>query len=254
MWLIILSDQLTIVALVGFYPANKLIVRRLLSRRLAPLALGHHAVLAIVSHGCPPPGDRYLRVTHPSATVWLPQPCDLHVLSMPPAFALSQDQTLRFIMSKPIGVEPTGSDPIGIGQRRTNPASYHRLSSRIIAEPECDLTSVTVTLSEYVTVTPHEHHANRNRVHGQNSIIDRARCPTRSSHSHARHHGAPPTYPFLSICDCQRTVDNKRLQPAICGAFGLSALLSTISAQTENSSRPTSNLGKCLHSSRRSAM
>jgi hypothetical protein len=25
-------------------------------------------------------------------------PCDLHVLSMPPAFALSQDQTLRFIM------------------------------------------------------------------------------------------------------------------------------------------------------------
>ena len=26
-----------------------------------------------------------------------PRPCDLHVLSMPPAFALSQDQTLRFI-------------------------------------------------------------------------------------------------------------------------------------------------------------
>ena len=68
MWLIILSDQLTIVALVGFYPANKLIVRRLLSRRIAALALGHHAVLAVVSHSCPPPGDRYLRVTHPSAT------------------------------------------------------------------------------------------------------------------------------------------------------------------------------------------
>ena len=67
-WLIILSDQLTIVALVGLYPANKLIVRRLLSRRLAPLALGHHAVLAVVSNRYPPPGDRYLRVTHPSAT------------------------------------------------------------------------------------------------------------------------------------------------------------------------------------------
>jgi hypothetical protein len=26
-------------------------------------------------------------------------PCDLHVLSMPPAFTLSQDQTLRFIIS-----------------------------------------------------------------------------------------------------------------------------------------------------------
>ena len=68
MWLIILSDQLTIVALVGLYPANKLIVRRLLSRRIAALALGRHAVLAVVSHSCPPPQDRYLRVTHPSAT------------------------------------------------------------------------------------------------------------------------------------------------------------------------------------------
>ena len=67
-WLIILSDQLTIVALVGLYPTNKLIVRRLLPRRLAPLALKHHAVLAAVSRSCPPPKDRYLRVTHPSAT------------------------------------------------------------------------------------------------------------------------------------------------------------------------------------------
>ncbi len=32
-WLIILSDQLTIVALVGFYPANKLMVRRLIFKQ-----------------------------------------------------------------------------------------------------------------------------------------------------------------------------------------------------------------------------
>jgi hypothetical protein len=67
-WLIILSDQLSIVALVSLYPTNKLIERRLLPRRLAPLDLSHHAVLAVVSHSCPPPQDRYLRVTHPSAT------------------------------------------------------------------------------------------------------------------------------------------------------------------------------------------
>ena len=67
-WLIILSDQLPIGALVGRYPTNKLIGRRLLLRRLAPLDLGRHAVLATVSRGCPPPEDRYLRVTHPSAT------------------------------------------------------------------------------------------------------------------------------------------------------------------------------------------
>ncbi len=32
-WLIILSDQLTIVALVGHYPTNKLMVRELISKQ-----------------------------------------------------------------------------------------------------------------------------------------------------------------------------------------------------------------------------
>ncbi len=65
------------------------------------MAHRRHAVLAAVSRGYPPPNDKSLRVPHPSATARArkPQPCDLHVLSMPPAFALSQDQTLRFIMA-----------------------------------------------------------------------------------------------------------------------------------------------------------
>jgi hypothetical protein len=67
-WLIVLSDQLPIVALVGRYPANKLIGRRPLQRRLSALALGPYAVLAPVSQGCPPPLDMFLRVPHPSAT------------------------------------------------------------------------------------------------------------------------------------------------------------------------------------------
>jgi len=36
MWLTILSDQLIVVALVGHYPTNKLIIRELLPARLAP--------------------------------------------------------------------------------------------------------------------------------------------------------------------------------------------------------------------------
>ena len=69
------------------------------------LAIFHHftsqqyEVLATVSSGCPSPKGRFLRVTHPSATqsLWKPQRAsyDLHVLSIPPAFILSQDQTLR---------------------------------------------------------------------------------------------------------------------------------------------------------------
>ena len=39
----------------------------------------------------------YLRVTHPFATNIRRCPFDLHVLGTPPAFVLSQDQTLQYI-------------------------------------------------------------------------------------------------------------------------------------------------------------
>ena len=66
-WLAVLSDQLPIEGLVGRYPANYLIGRRPLPRRLAALARRPYAVLAPVSRGCPPPQDTFLRVAHPSA-------------------------------------------------------------------------------------------------------------------------------------------------------------------------------------------
>ena len=40
-------------------------------------------------------GAGYLRVTHPFATIVLLRPFDLHVLGLPLAFILSQDQTLH---------------------------------------------------------------------------------------------------------------------------------------------------------------
>ena len=58
-----------------------------------------HPVLAPVSRSCPGPGGRlptrYSPVRH-SCTPEGALPFDLHVLSTPPAFVLSQDQTLRF--------------------------------------------------------------------------------------------------------------------------------------------------------------
>ncbi len=63
-WLIILSDQLPVEALVGHYPTNKLMGRGLVLRRelpwRGPLSLfpprrkKSYAVLAPVSRGCPP--------------------------------------------------------------------------------------------------------------------------------------------------------------------------------------------------------
>jgi hypothetical protein len=53
-WLIILSDQLPIVALVGRYPTNKLIGRGTIQGRPKPFPHRAYAVLAAVSSGCPP--------------------------------------------------------------------------------------------------------------------------------------------------------------------------------------------------------
>ncbi len=58
-WLLILSDQLPVLALVGRYPTNKLMGRRLILKRelpwrgpLWPLKWSY-AVLALLSEGCP---------------------------------------------------------------------------------------------------------------------------------------------------------------------------------------------------------
>ena len=107
MWPITLSGRLLIVDLVGRYLTNYLIRRELTSYRIAPFT----------SEGCPPvvlcgistsfdalfpcmrqivhalltrPPLSYFRASSPVT------PFDLHVLSTPPAFVLSQDQTLVF--------------------------------------------------------------------------------------------------------------------------------------------------------------
>ena len=66
-WLIILSDQLLIDALVSHYLTNKLIRRGLILRRNS-FHLSAYGVLAVVSNRYPPPEGRFPRVTHPSAT------------------------------------------------------------------------------------------------------------------------------------------------------------------------------------------
>ena len=115
--MIILSNHLTIVDLVGYYPANYLIVRRPVPNRINPLIRRSHAVLAHLSVRYPSVWGPFPRVTQPSAArqqlhgvleSFLPHnspecqehgetllPLDLHVLGTPPAFILSQDQTLH---------------------------------------------------------------------------------------------------------------------------------------------------------------
>ena len=108
-WLIILSDQLPVLALVGHYPANKLMGRGLIFRCEAseevphfshiPSGLWSHLVLARVSPGYPKPKGRLPTCSSPVRhSTSLPKETfafDLHVLGTPPAFVLSQDQTLQ---------------------------------------------------------------------------------------------------------------------------------------------------------------
>ena len=79
-WLIVLSDQLRIVALVGRYPTNKLIRRGLiLDRRpklpflTTPESSRGYSVLIRVSPGYPVSRADYPRVTHPFAAVPRPE-------------------------------------------------------------------------------------------------------------------------------------------------------------------------------------
>jgi hypothetical protein len=96
-WLVILSDQLTIVDLVSHYLTNYLIVRGLLPKRINPLIRRSYAALATLSGSYSSLWGTFPRVTQPSAAR-VPRrafPLDLHVLGTPPAFILSQDQTLH---------------------------------------------------------------------------------------------------------------------------------------------------------------
>ena len=101
-WLIILSDQLSVFGLVGHYPTNYLmdrgpILQREVSEDPPLFSPWSYPVLARVSPSYPRLKGRlptcYSPVRRYSARRLLP--LDLHVLGTPPAFVLSQDQTLE---------------------------------------------------------------------------------------------------------------------------------------------------------------
>ena len=103
-WRIILSDPLDIIALVGRYPANKLMSRRPLFQQQA---FQPRAMRPRVLSGISPSFERLSQTGRQVVYVLLTRAplyrparrrafaFDLHVLGTPPAFVLSQDQTLE---------------------------------------------------------------------------------------------------------------------------------------------------------------
>src|SRR5690606_8956628 len=109
-WPVALSGRLPVVALVGHHPTNKLIGRepipnqhKNLSTR-TPCDGGSYPVLDPVSQAYPRVRGRLLTCYSPVRRSSTPEgafPLDLHVLSTPPAFVLSQDQTLHEMPQNP---------------------------------------------------------------------------------------------------------------------------------------------------------
>ena len=110
MWPFILSDRLLIVALVGLYPhqlANQtqahLQAEAFSEASFSKCLMRYsyiHSVLAPLSKCCPHLEGRLLTRYSPVRHLVFTEintPFDLHVLSTPPAFVLSQDQTLHDI-------------------------------------------------------------------------------------------------------------------------------------------------------------
>ena len=83
---------------------------------------------AAVSSRCPEPKGRFPRVTHPCAAPGRNPALDLHVLGAPPAFVLSQDQTLSFIPA-PTGTKGPNQNP-PTSSRKPTPAGPARPTNR----------------------------------------------------------------------------------------------------------------------------
>jgi hypothetical protein len=123
-WPPALSGRLPVVALVGHHPANKLIGREPHPSRKTfhpkPCSKRSYPVLIPVSGGYPRARGRLLTCYSPVRRSSTPErafPLDLHVLSTPPAFVLSQDQTLRRMTSTQAPQDP--------GNQKPDHESYH---------------------------------------------------------------------------------------------------------------------------------
>ena len=100
-WPIVLSDRLPITGLVGRYPANYLIGRGPIPRRpqrLSPAGTIRYQPQFPTVVPNPGAGSHALRTRAPLSPK---ASFDLHVLGMPPAFVLSQNQTLKLMYDKP---------------------------------------------------------------------------------------------------------------------------------------------------------
>src|SRR5476651_1956410 len=103
---------------------------------------------------------------------------------MPPAFALSQDQTLRFITLEAFSFELNEQDPVSHSRPASLEASY--------------LTSVSVTHKRYTSQTRPIKLLPRRSNKISTQFLSPKPKPNLVSRLRAQQRRTPPTYPFLA--------------------------------------------------------
>ena len=99
------------------------------------------------------------RVTHPCATRVLLHAFDLHVLSLPPAFVLSQDQTLKFNVL-PYRLLRSGEERDPVTRFTVRLASNFELATAETFAPEAQTSAAAgVSLSKQTMHRAHDHPA-----------------------------------------------------------------------------------------------
>ncbi len=183
------------------------------------LALRLHAVLAVVSHGYPPPKDRSLRVTHPSAT-------DAKA-EAPTPVRLACVKHAASVRSEP------GSNSQVHPQDRHPPYREHRSANKPV-------TSLIKTPTPMKSPPSEQRLAYRNAsVIHQNTSAPQSSAPdkpddttpspqnTKPAKTQTPDHAplgtypkprpkTPPTYPFLPRSNCQRTKNTLRQKICLC--------------------------------------
>ena len=138
MWPVALSGRLPVEALVSHYLTNKLIGRESIPNQKKSFQptrclASSYPVLATVSDCYPRDEGRLLTCYSPVRHSCTPEralPFDLHVLSTPPAFVLSQDQTLHR-KNKNQTHPKTQAHPKTIRQKTQSPTNPHNTHNQM---------------------------------------------------------------------------------------------------------------------------
>ncbi len=197
---------------------------------------GAHAALATVSRGCSPPEGRlptrYSPVRRSTRSPKGPFALDLHVLGTPPAFVLSQDQTLQF--------EPLTSTTSSELTSQVRAIQFSK--SRHISPCIGNAARIFGSASRCLPVRRKASRRTRLRVTagqtgpGSRRIV--AECTLRVNHPRARIRGFLRAYSMVADCRCKSKMLPGDSGPKLIGIVGEDGRIDTIDVK-DAPRRPT---------------